>query len=82
MINYYYIILGSSNAKYSHNFYALDRNFVVPTLVSIISAVENNAEKLEIHLIIPQSDSGQMKLIEKSYKKEKLNIRYTLFLPV
>ena len=52
--------------------YALDRNFVVPTLVSIISAVENNAEKLEIHLIIPQSDSGQMKLIEKELQEREI----------
>ena len=59
--------------------YALDRNFVAPTLVSIISAIENNPDDLEIHFIIPESDLNHIKSIEIELQEREIKYQTHTF---
>lgn len=61
--------------------YTLDKNFVNPCLVSIISAVENNLEEVEFHLIIPESDSNHIKLIETELQERAIKHKIYIFSP-
>ena len=59
--------------------YALDRNFVDPTLVSVISAIENNTDDLEFHFIIPERDYNHIKLIETELQEREIKYQIHAF---
>ena len=53
--------------------YAINKNFEIPCLVSVLSAIENNKTDLEFHFVVPEKQNFQNLTLVSELKIRKCN---------